>query len=333
MAFINPIAQRRRMSMIQRPTISNRLSQNSSPRGQMLNDPNEPEIINRPPDVDRSSEYREELSKIRGNTPMSDQYRQMLGQAPTREEHQPGKLTRLAAVLGGASEGWRSGAGAGINTARGINENDYQRATDDYYEQLQGAHSGAELERRDVSDRIDDYDTSMNRRDSDLSRADVNFEGDRADSSRRFGDTTGRLQAETAATDVRQTGEYYTEQGRQGRERLGQGRERLGLERDRFDYEQQENKRQMIEESLDTLAEDPETGPPPGHYDTDDMQRARESAIETVAFSPEFRDYWNLDLETPIPRDDVPEEIYRDMMEAIHLHSSDYLERTYYGGY
>ena len=319
MPFNDLIAQRRRKMMMQNQVSNTEPPQSDYRRETGLNRPAEPEMVNRPPDVDRSGQYREEIQAIRGKTPMTDQYRQMLGQTPAREDYRPGKLDRLTASLGGVSAGLRGGADAGVNTARGILDTDYHRALEDHNRNLEGAGSGAALERQDIGDRVTDYRSSLERQDISDTRLDTRFNDDRANANSRFGATTSRL-------DTENRGDYYNQLDQNDADRIAQRTRE-------FDYGVEQNKaeeqRAKMDSALSTI--DPDAIPP-GHYGTQDLERARAQAINIVAFSPEFREFWNLDLEEPIPLDDVPDEVYWRMMQAVKLHESDFLDKAY-GGY
>ena len=328
MPFMNPIAQRRRMSMMGRSVPRDRLMQSSSPRSQMLNDPNEPEMINRPPDVDKSGQYREELSKIRGDSPMSDQYNQMLQQAPTREEHQPGKLNRLAAILGGASAGWREGAGAGVATAQGINDTNYNRAMDDYYEKLQGAQSGAELERRGIEDQVGDWDTSMERRGEDFNRGDARVESDRGDAINRFGagldsrrvdleeEGVGidRERAAIAREDMEGRNEYYRGQNELGRTGQLQDQEAMVASQSQWQAEMD----QELEQNLAKYAQ----------IDPKDRIAVQQEGMRDLA-SGEYAKYFNLDNpDFPMIEPDTPPEIRELISEELYEYVEQFLNQT-----
>lgn len=66
--------------------------------------------------------------------------------APTPDQFKPGKINRLAAILGGASEGGLRGAGAGIRTARDVLETPYRRGMESYKLQSEQLGKAAQVE-------------------------------------------------------------------------------------------------------------------------------------------------------------------------------------------
>jgi hypothetical protein len=66
--------------------------------------------------------------------------------APSREDYRPGKLDRLSAILGGASEGYQRGAGAGIKTAREVLERPYEQGLRDYETKAKTLGEAARIE-------------------------------------------------------------------------------------------------------------------------------------------------------------------------------------------
>jgi hypothetical protein len=66
--------------------------------------------------------------------------------APSREDYRPGKLDRLSAILGGASEGYQRGAGAGIKTARDVLERPYEQGLRDYETKAKTLAESARIE-------------------------------------------------------------------------------------------------------------------------------------------------------------------------------------------
>src|SRR5260221_1675955 len=83
--------------------------------------------------------------------PASKAYSDFLAKGvPTPDQYPPGKINRLSAILGGASEGWQRGAGAGIRTAQEILDSPYQKAIAAH--KLRGGmlEKGAEVESKDL---------------------------------------------------------------------------------------------------------------------------------------------------------------------------------------
>lgn len=81
--------------------------------------------------------------------PANKKYREFLSnEMPTREA--PGKLNRLAAVLGGASEGYFKGAGKGAQVATNILEEPYQRKVADFSTKAKALGAGAAIEDKEL---------------------------------------------------------------------------------------------------------------------------------------------------------------------------------------
>lgn len=70
--------------------------------------------------------------------------------SPDDPEYKPGKLDRLSAILGGASEGFQHGAAAGIKTANGVLGNNYRDAMDRYQLEGKNLEVGANLESKNL---------------------------------------------------------------------------------------------------------------------------------------------------------------------------------------
>lgn len=69
---------------------------------------------------------------------------------PTRENTPPSKVGRLAAILGGASEGFQRGAGAGTETATKMLNEPLDRKIQSYGMQSKNLEKGAEIEDKDL---------------------------------------------------------------------------------------------------------------------------------------------------------------------------------------
>lgn len=70
--------------------------------------------------------------------------------APNRADYKPGKLNRLAAILGGASEGYRKGPGAGANFADSMLDKPYNEALASNEMQGRRLAAGATLEDKEM---------------------------------------------------------------------------------------------------------------------------------------------------------------------------------------
>lgn len=69
---------------------------------------------------------------------------------PNERDYKPGKINRLAAILGGASEGGLRGAGAGIKTASEILDKPYQEGLQRHQLQGQQLEKAAEIESKNL---------------------------------------------------------------------------------------------------------------------------------------------------------------------------------------
>lgn len=89
-------------------------------------------------------------------TPMMEQYRQYLMNAPKRQDYQLGKWGKLGALASGVIEGGLSKSpGRGIDVTRNIAERPYRMAMEDYGQRGQNLGELANIEYRDVRDNID----------------------------------------------------------------------------------------------------------------------------------------------------------------------------------
>lgn len=87
--------------------------------------------------------------------PMQKAYKDFLSAgAPNKEDFKPSKTNRLAAILGGVSDGITHGAGAGIKTARGVLDEPYDDAMGKYALQAKKLEAGAGLEEKDINNRV-----------------------------------------------------------------------------------------------------------------------------------------------------------------------------------
>jgi len=86
--------------------------------------------------------------------PKAKAYSDYVTNVPTREMNKPGRLDRLAAILGGASEGYFGGAGRGINLAHNILDNRYNQAIEDYKVREPGMRAAAAQEESDLGKRV-----------------------------------------------------------------------------------------------------------------------------------------------------------------------------------
>lgn len=84
--------------------------------------------------------------------PANSRYRKFLEEEMPKHEP-PGKVNRLAAILGGASEGYFRGAGAGIRTARETLDAPYERQLRDYSIKGRALQGAAELEDKSIGRR------------------------------------------------------------------------------------------------------------------------------------------------------------------------------------
>ena len=291
MAFMNPIAQRRRMSMMQGPQsdrqmLSPELGQRRgvyNPAGSgynpSLDTPNQLDAPMRPQASPQEST-------------MSDRYRQMLGEAPSREDYSPSKMTRLSAALGGISEGWHGGAGAGFNTARGINESGYRQAMEDYQGNLERTGSSARMEMEDERYQIEiaiqaqemgltvaEFEEKMRSNRAGEASTDRGLAIREQEASDSW--NLGNRRATTAEGVADNTRSYQEGILEQGGARLGQGRDRLDLDENRLTELQSMNKARIrqADERLSQQAE--EDGVDPNQYMTILSQVNREMSLDS----------------------------------------------------
>lgn len=83
--------------------------------------------------------------------PLSDRLSQFLAKpVPTPQDTKPGKLNRLAAILGGASEGYQHGASAGIKTATSVLDRPFNQRLQTYKMEGQNLEKGADIESKNM---------------------------------------------------------------------------------------------------------------------------------------------------------------------------------------
>lgn len=90
--------------------------------------------------------------------PAQAKYRDFLtNNVPTRDQYAPSKMTKLSAMLAGMSEGVRHGAGSANAIQQSILDSGYNDATADYKMQGDRLKGAADLEERDMLNRVKTY--------------------------------------------------------------------------------------------------------------------------------------------------------------------------------
>lgn len=103
--------------------------------------------------LDMSEMYKSIMDQEAG--PAQQRYSKFLDEeTPNRENFKPSKMNRLAAMLTGISEGISHGAGSGARTAREMLDEPFQGAMDEYKLKADKFAKGAELEERNVGNRV-----------------------------------------------------------------------------------------------------------------------------------------------------------------------------------
>jgi hypothetical protein len=105
-----------------------------------------------PPQESRYDKYMSGMKDLYGTHPSLDRYNQFLQNAPKAEDYRPSKWERLAAGLGGISEGFKDPA-KGIATAIGLNRSRYNTAMEDYQNMAKPMAEAATIERQGIADK------------------------------------------------------------------------------------------------------------------------------------------------------------------------------------
>ena len=142
----NPFLQRKKKNWLD---YSDDPSSASDPANIQV-EPSDIESANQDPTFDEI--YRSMANVESG--PKAKAYADYVAKVPTREMNQPGKMDKLAAILGGASEGYFGGAGRGIGLARNILDNKYNEAIQSYKLQEPGMRAAASQEESDFGRKV-----------------------------------------------------------------------------------------------------------------------------------------------------------------------------------
>lgn len=115
----------------------------------------------------------------------TDEYTKTASTPPTKDQYQPSKMRRLAAILGGAATGYQTrDVGKAWNIAEGINDQPFNEAESKYTKKLTNLKSLAGMEqdklRRDIegikySEADRDFDFNTTKETNDQKNADRNY--------------------------------------------------------------------------------------------------------------------------------------------------------------
>ena len=100
-------------------------------------------------------------------TPALEAYKRHIMSMPQQQDYRAGKMDRVAAALAGVSESMRKGGGAGFQAAKGIVDQRYNQALQNYANQGQGLSTLAELESQDMKGKMGYAKTMMEQRRAD----------------------------------------------------------------------------------------------------------------------------------------------------------------------
>lgn len=118
------------------------------------------EPVSAPPDNSFTSAYKKATELPEG--PATSRFSQFLQKpVPKKEDFKIGKIDRLAAILGGASEGYQKGAGAGLKTAGSVLDKPYEEGMQSYGMQGKNLEKGAEIESKNLGRAASFAKTSM----------------------------------------------------------------------------------------------------------------------------------------------------------------------------
>lgn len=121
-------------------------------------DPNSFSIADLPtPEPPAKPSFLDQYNAISGNRPQRDAFRQLVENAPTREQFQPNKMTRLGAILGGVSAGWKNPA-AGVELAQSTLDRPFNEAQAEYDRKLKNVAGLAGMESEDIQQRLKGLD-------------------------------------------------------------------------------------------------------------------------------------------------------------------------------
>jgi len=104
-------------------------------------------------------------------TPALEAYKRHIMSMPKQEDYRAGKMDRFIAGLTGAAEGLNRGGGAGYAAARGVVDQKYNQALQNYANQGQGLGTLAELESNDMKSKMNYAKTAMEQRRADTREA------------------------------------------------------------------------------------------------------------------------------------------------------------------
>lgn len=104
--------------------------------------------------------------------PAKKAYKDFLAEPdPRKEDFKPTKMNRLAAILSGASDGMRRGAGAGFETAQGILNRPYDEAMGERVRRAKQLEAGYKVEDGDFKDKVLAAKTALDSKKFDATEA------------------------------------------------------------------------------------------------------------------------------------------------------------------
>lgn len=104
--------------------------------------------------------------------PAKKAYKDFLAEPePRKEDFKPTKMNRLAAILSGASDGMRRGAGAGFETAQGILNRPYDEAMGERIRRAKQLEAGYKVEDGDFKDKVLAAKTALDSKKFDATEA------------------------------------------------------------------------------------------------------------------------------------------------------------------
>jgi hypothetical protein len=114
--------------------------------------PRLPQVMSEP---NEGMSFFDEMRQIRQNKgPALTAYQEALKRQPTREDHKPSILRRIAGSIMGAGAGMQEGASSGFQTAQRVVDAPYGRAVERYNNEIGGLAESANLERQEMEDQI-----------------------------------------------------------------------------------------------------------------------------------------------------------------------------------
>jgi hypothetical protein len=120
-------------------------------------DPNAVSIADLPSEAPAKPSFLDRYNAELANRPERDRLRQLIEETPRREDFQPNKMTRLGAILGGVSAGWKNPA-AGVELAQSTLDRPFNEAQAEYDRKLKNVSGLAGMESEDIQQRLKGLD-------------------------------------------------------------------------------------------------------------------------------------------------------------------------------